>query len=63
MSTINALMRIQEAQAEGRLRVARYEHGGGRLWIEKADGSRELVCDMFREDVRELILEKLGVTL
>lgn len=55
--------RILEAQAEGRLRLNRYEHGGGRLWIEGKDGGRELVCDLYREDTRELILMLLGVTL
>jgi hypothetical protein len=51
--------RILQAQAEGTLRVIRYEHGGGRVYI---DGPRrELICDLYNEDTRELILTLMGV--
>jgi hypothetical protein len=53
--------RIDDAKAEKRLRIARYGHGGGRVWIERHDGGRELVCDLYGEDTRELILQRLGI--
>lgn len=58
-STGAARNRILEAHATGKLRVIRYEHGGGRVYIDGP--GRELICDLYNEDTRELILTLLGV--
>ena len=43
-----------------RLRVERYEHGGGRVWGEGESGRRDLVLDLYSpEERRESILAAL----
>jgi len=42
--------------------IARYEHGGARIWFD--DGvSRELVADTYQKEDREVVFEALRATL
>lgn len=37
-------------------KLSRYEHGGGRLFVDGPSGARELVADFYNEDTREFIM-------
>lgn len=32
------------------LHISRYEHGGGRMWLERAGQSRDLVADLYDDE-------------
>jgi hypothetical protein len=50
MSTKTPAERFAEAK------VIRYEHGGGRVYVDEEGGGRELIADLYREDMRDFVV-------
>ena len=49
-------------RTENTLKIARYEHGGSRIYFEDGD-SRELVADTYQKQDREIIFEAIRDTV
>lgn len=54
MSTKTPAERFKDAK------VIRYEHGGGRVYVDEEGGGRELIADLYREDMRDFVISAVS---
>lgn len=50
MSTKTPAERFRDAK------VIRYDHGGGRVYVDEEGSGRELIADLYREDMRDFVI-------
>ena len=60
---LTELERLAKAATQETPTVVRYDHGGGRVYLERQDGGRELIFDAYDEANREFYVRANPLTI